>query len=141
MSELDDYEFHVFPSYDVPAAEEAFRVWMARLTGLDGEDLEGWLKMQAGQVFDEVRTPHAWNLRAHVNMVAGEHEVLTERTIEILQYASVGYKQSEIAKLLCISPETVKSILKIAYRKTGCRNQTQLALYALATGQLTREVD
>jgi DNA-binding CsgD family transcriptional regulator len=74
-------------------------------------------------------------------MVAGKHEKLTNRTIEVLQYASVGYTQPEIAKLLFISRETVKTILRMAYKKTGCRNVTQLALYALATGQLTQGIE
>jgi DNA-binding NarL/FixJ family response regulator len=51
---------------------------------------------------------------------------LSGRQVEVARMASLGMRNKEIAALLCISTETVKSHLQNAYAKLGVKNRTEL---------------
>jgi len=66
------------------------------------------------------------NVKKHL-----ENEVLTEREMEVLQQICLGYTSEGIAKVLCISPKTVKSHRSNLLEKTVCKNTPELILYAI----------
>jgi DNA-binding NarL/FixJ family response regulator len=52
---------------------------------------------------------------------------LTERESELLSLVAAGMRNEEIAEALYVSPNTVKSHLKSAFRKLGARNRAEAA--------------
>src|SRR5262245_5153908 len=55
---------------------------------------------------------------------------LTEREIEVLVLVSEGYSNAELARLLWVTPQTVKFHLSNIYRKLDVSNRTQAGLWA-----------
>jgi DNA-binding CsgD family transcriptional regulator len=101
---------------------------MRELTGLDGPDLEEWIQEQARYALGpQERLRWMWR------------ETLTDSEREAIAAAARGLTRDESADLLRVKPETIKSRLKIAMRKTGCRNTTNLVAWAIATGQFTHQ--
>ena len=70
---------------------------------------------------------------AHVSPV----EALTTRELEILRLATSGATVDEMARHLCISPNTVKTHLTHVYGKLGVRGRTDAVRAALHAGCLT----
>jgi len=58
---------------------------------------------------------------------------LSPREEEIVRYVGQGLRNAEIAKLLAISEETVKTHLSKIFRKLGVRDRIELALFAART--------
>jgi DNA-binding CsgD family transcriptional regulator len=61
-------------------------------------------------------------------------ETLTPREQEIVRLAARGLSDRQLGLALGISTPTVKKHLQAARRKTGLRNRTELAVFALETG-------
>lgn len=61
-------------------------------------------------------------------------EHLTERELEILRLAAAGRQTEEIAALLVVSPNTVKTHLSHAYQKLGARNRSEAIRVAIHCG-------
>ncbi len=61
---------------------------------------------------------------------------LSPREVDILAVASLGYRNDEIAEHLALSTLTVKSYLKTAMGKLGCRNRTEAVRSARRLGYL-----
>lgn len=61
---------------------------------------------------------------------------LTKREAEILRLASEGRSNSELARLLWVTEQTVKFHLSNVYRKLGVANRTEAALWAHTSGLL-----
>jgi DNA-binding NarL/FixJ family response regulator len=61
---------------------------------------------------------------------------LTEREREVLHCVMEGLSNPEVASLLSLSTETVKSHLTHCIHKLGARDRTQAVVLALRTGQL-----
>jgi DNA-binding CsgD family transcriptional regulator len=59
---------------------------------------------------------------------------LTGRELEVLGLLAEGRSNSEIAALLYLSPETVKSHIKRILAKTGLRDRTQAVVFAFRSG-------
>ncbi len=53
-------------------------------------------------------------------------EKLSKRELEICEYLAWGYSDKEVADALYISFDTVRSHHQNIYRKTGCRNLSDL---------------
>jgi DNA-binding NarL/FixJ family response regulator len=73
------------------------------------------------------------------------HTDLTARELEILRLVAGGASNSQVARKLWITEQTVKFHLSNTYRKLGVSNRTQAANYAhvhglLAAGGLTESV-
>jgi DNA-binding CsgD family transcriptional regulator len=64
------------------------------------------------------------------------HIDLSPREIDVLASASLGRKNDEIAKELCLSVLTVKSYLKSAMAKLACHNRTEAVRLARRLGYL-----
>ncbi len=64
------------------------------------------------------------------------YETLTDREREVLQMASEGLTNAEMAKRLSLSPRTVELHRSRMMNKLGLHNQTELIRYALKRGIL-----
>jgi DNA-binding NarL/FixJ family response regulator len=64
---------------------------------------------------------------------------LTRREREILQLASEGYSNSELARMLWVTEQTVKFHLSNIYRKLKVSNRTEAARWAQLHGLLSEE--
>ncbi len=61
--------------------------------------------------------------------------VLTKLQIKVLQLLADGYKQKEIAEILCVRPQTVKNTLARARERAGISGRTlHLLKFAIAKG-------
>ena len=65
-----------------------------------------------------------------------DHENITNREFEVLQLIAQQYTSNEIAKVLCISRETVISHRKHLLTKLKVRNSVGLVLQAVRNGKL-----
>jgi DNA-binding NarL/FixJ family response regulator len=65
---------------------------------------------------------------------AGE---LTKRELEILKLAAEGYSNSQLAKMLWVTEQTVKFHLSNIYRKLNVSNRTEAARWAQVNGILS----
>jgi DNA-binding NarL/FixJ family response regulator len=66
-------------------------------------------------------------------------ELLTARELEILRLAATGVSVDEMARHLCLSPNTVKTHLTHIYAKLAVRGRTDAVRAALHAGWLTPE--
>ncbi len=64
-------------------------------------------------------------------------ETLTSRELEILRVAATGMAVEEVARRLCLSPNTVKTHLTHIYAKLGVRGRSDAVRAALHAGCLT----
>jgi DNA-binding CsgD family transcriptional regulator len=63
---------------------------------------------------------------------------ITEREMEVLRLAVQGQSDKEISDLLFISPRTVNAHMRNMFAKTGSANRTELSVWAVAQGLVTR---
>jgi DNA-binding NarL/FixJ family response regulator len=69
--------------------------------------------------------------------VAGAAGELTKRELEILKLAAEGYSNSQLAKMLWVTEQTVKFHLSNIYRKLNVSNRTEAARWAQVNGILS----
>jgi DNA-binding NarL/FixJ family response regulator len=62
---------------------------------------------------------------------------LTKREVEILQLVAEGYSNSQLAKMLWVTEQTVKFHLSNIYRKLGVANRTEASRWAQLHGLLS----
>jgi DNA-binding NarL/FixJ family response regulator len=62
---------------------------------------------------------------------------LTRRELDVVRHVAHGQRNAEIAKLLFITEQTVKTHLGHIFHKTGTRDRVDLALYAVRLGIVT----
>ena len=65
---------------------------------------------------------------------AAELESLTKRELEVLRHIACGRSNSEIARLLYVSDETVKTHASRVFMKLGVRDRTQAVILAYEYG-------
>jgi DNA-binding CsgD family transcriptional regulator len=95
--------------------------------------------------FERLQMPF-WNdrairLRATIDQKAGPATYpagLTEREVEVLALAVQGHSDKEISDLLFISPRTVNAHMRNMFAKTGSSNRTELSVWAVAQGLVSR---
>jgi DNA-binding NarL/FixJ family response regulator len=61
-------------------------------------------------------------------------DLLTDRQREIIRLQSLGLTMNEIARVLCIAPNTVNVHLQDAKRKLRIRRATSLTRFAIENG-------
>jgi DNA-binding NarL/FixJ family response regulator len=81
------------------------------------------------QMFEHSVHLAAERQRPAFGVVAGEAG-LTNREIEVLALAAQGYSNAELARLLFVTPQTVKFHLSNIYRKLNVSNRTQASRWA-----------
>jgi DNA-binding NarL/FixJ family response regulator len=64
---------------------------------------------------------------------------LTKREVEILRLTAEGYSNSQLARMLWVTEQTVKFHLSNIYRKLGVANRTEASRWAQRNGLLTGE--
>jgi len=75
---------------------------------------------------------------AQVESPRGIGSKLTRREREVLRLVALGSDTRRIAAELCISPETVRTHVRNAMRKTDARTRAQLVALVLADGLITQ---
>ncbi|MBL1171480.1 MAG: response regulator transcription factor [Chloroflexi bacterium] len=74
----------------------------------------------------------------HAPAVTHPHiDELTEREVEVLRLVAQGESNPQIAELLCITVNTVKTHLKNILSKLQLQNRTQVAAYAVQNGLIS----
>jgi DNA-binding NarL/FixJ family response regulator len=66
---------------------------------------------------------------------------LTRRELEILRLVAEGHSNSQLARLLWVTEQTVKFHLSNIYRKLGVANRTEASRWAQVNGLLAAESD
>jgi DNA-binding NarL/FixJ family response regulator len=66
--------------------------------------------------------------------VLGAHEGLSKREVEVLGEITRGASNADIAGVLALSPNTVKSYIRSAYRKIDATNRSQAVAWCLMHG-------
>ena len=90
---------------------------------------ERWIeKSSAARVLERLATGQPAGLDGH------RADGLTPRETELVELASTGLRNREIARRLGIAEGTVKVHLHNIYRKLGVRGRLQLAHYATTHG-------
>jgi DNA-binding NarL/FixJ family response regulator len=64
---------------------------------------------------------------------------LTRRELEILRLVAEGHSNSQLARMLWVTEQTVKFHLSNIYRKLGVSNRTEASRWAQLNGLLTQE--
>jgi DNA-binding CsgD family transcriptional regulator len=103
------------------------------------------LATEAYERFEQLRMPF-WRERATTLMDTIAHKAgpaiypagLTDREVEVLALAVQGHSDKEISDLLFISPRTVNAHMRNMFAKTGSSNRTELSVWAVAQGLVTR---
>jgi DNA-binding NarL/FixJ family response regulator len=70
---------------------------------------------------------------------SSEDPGLTKREVEILQLVAEGYSNSQLAKMLWVTEQTVKFHLSNIYRKLDVANRTEASRWAQLHGLLTTQ--
>lgn len=66
--------------------------------------------------------------------------ILTEREIEYLSLAGLGYKNCQIASILYVSPSTVKKTLELIFRKINAKDRANAVAIAFMHNILNTEI-
>lgn len=64
----------------------------------------------------------------------GREHGLTDRESEILALITQGHSNAQVARLTYLSPNTVKSYIRSAYRRIGVESRTQAVLWGVEHG-------
>lgn len=109
----------------------------------DLRDLHAELRSIAGEIEDTAlrdRMRHACDrfLRtdAHNEPAEAPPPSLSPREIDVLTYIALGCSNAEVAKTLCVLPETVKAYLRSASSKLGVHGRNRAVLAARRYGLL-----
>jgi DNA-binding NarL/FixJ family response regulator len=73
-------------------------------------------------------------LLARAQNVGGQHELLSQRELEVLRLAAHGARTKEIAARLSVSPRTIEGHLTSIFNKLGVSSRTEAIMYAAARG-------
>ncbi len=63
-----------------------------------------------------------------------ERDCFTDRELDVLRELAAGKSNVEIAQMLCVSENTVKTHVRSLLQKTGFANRTELAVHARVVG-------
>jgi DNA-binding NarL/FixJ family response regulator len=77
--------------------------------------------------------------RHHAEAVASENLPLTTREVEILQLVAAGLTNSDVARKLWVTEQTVKFHLRNIYRKLDVANRTEASHFAHVNGLVKPE--
>ena len=81
-----------------------------------------------------INGPHPRGSAVNGSDWPGRAEGLTDREAEVLALITQGMSNAEVAALTYLSPNTVKSYIRSAYRKIGATSRTQAVLWGVEHG-------
>ncbi len=87
----------------------------------------------------EIKTQNLLNLQGVVK-VHDINCILTNRLIEYLVLASIGYTNAEIGKILCVTKSTVKKSFEDIFNKIGAVNKANMVDIAWTHGILNNDI-
>ena len=76
------------------------------------------------------------DLKTRPEPTAARCASLTDRELVVLSHLAEGRATAEIAKLLCLSPHTIRSRVKVVLRKLDARNREHAVAIALTEGAI-----
>ncbi len=71
--------------------------------------------------------------------ISDDGNILSPREEEVLRWVARAMSNKEVARELKISVATVDRHVVNMLEKTGCKNRTEIALYALRNGLISSE--
>ncbi len=89
-----------------------------------------WLKTYAERLEEKFARLSENQKSEEDNNINKESFNLSNRELEVLRYVSLGLSNVEIARLLSISPHTVKSHVNSIFNKLGASDRTDAAVIA-----------
>lgn len=93
------------------------------------------------EMLDAVEAAGRGELPANHGATPGAHVGLTEREVEVLTLIAQGHTNQEIAKTLFLSPNSIKTYVRTAYRKIGAASRSQAVSWAIRHGFPTHHDD
>jgi DNA-binding CsgD family transcriptional regulator len=114
-------------------------MWLLLESALEGR-LVGWIgadlspvvivdaleRMARGEVVITTRTG--------TRQPRTDPDELTQRELDVLRLVARGRSNREISTLLALSPNTVKTYIRLAYRRIGVTSRSQAVLWAVGQG-------
>jgi DNA-binding NarL/FixJ family response regulator len=97
------------------------------------ELVEALMRIGAGEVVVSAQPPRRSRPTA-VQDWPGREEALTERESEVIALITQGRSNREIAELMYLSPNSIKTYIRSSYRKMGVSSRTQAVLWGIAHG-------
>jgi DNA-binding NarL/FixJ family response regulator len=114
-------------------------MWLLLESALEGR-LAGWI----GPDLSPTTIVDALERMAHGEVVIAtrtgtrqprtDPDQLTQRELDVLRLVARGHSNREIATLLGLSPNTVKTYIRLAYRRIGVVSRSQAVLWAVGQG-------
>lgn len=98
--------------------------------GVSESDLIEAVEAAAGGSVARVRTPGQQDPRHALGADVG----LTPREVEVLTLIAQGHTNREIAEELYLSPNSIKTYVRTAYRKIGATSRSQAVGWAIRNG-------
>lgn len=86
------------------------------------------------ELVDAVEAVHRGEPTNGVATRPGATVGLTERETEVLTLITLGHTNQEIAKALFLSPNSIKTYVRTAYRKIGAASRSQAVSWAIRNG-------
>ena len=94
------------------------------------------------ELVDAVEAVHRGEAGQPLAVSPGAGVGLTERETEVLTLITLGHTNQEIARALYLSPNSIKTYVRTAYRKIGAASRSQAVSWAIRHGFPThRESD
>ncbi len=94
----------------------------------------------ARKLLHHLRARHAGRVATTEPLALGSGESLTPRELEVLALLGRGASNREIAAHLMISEGTVRNYISVILAKTGLRDRTQAAIFAVRRGLVPDDV-
>jgi DNA-binding NarL/FixJ family response regulator len=114
-------------------------MWLLVESALQGR-LLGWLSphLTPGMLTDALeRMAHGEAIiatRTGTRQRRTDPEELTQRELDVLRLVARGMSNREISSVLGLSPNTVKTYIRLAYRRIGVVSRSQAVLWAVDQG-------
>jgi two-component system, NarL family, response regulator LiaR len=114
-------------------------MWLLLESALEGR-LAGWISpdLSPGTIVDAVERMARGGVviatRAGHRQPRTDPGELTQRELDVLRLVARGHSNREIARLLALSPNTVKTYIRLAYRRIGVVSRSQAVLWAVGQG-------
>jgi DNA-binding CsgD family transcriptional regulator len=114
-------------------------MWLLLESALEGR-LVGWIgpDLSPATIVDALermaRGEVVITTRTGTRQPRTDPDELTQRELDVLRLVARGHNNREISALLGLSPNTVKTYIRLAYRRIGVTSRSQAVLWAVGQG-------